>query len=217
MYGDDRTRFCGRCSQNVYDLSSMTRAEAEDLIRRTDGQLCVRFYKRRDGTILTRNCPVGLRAIKERLTGTSAAIIKGLLTLLACIGGLWWRARGNEDFRVFPVTIAPARETYITGALVRSPSIAPPVRRSESFVRDRAILQVQPGPDWTGLGKTRKAVVVSIVITEDGEVDEALLVKGDESLRDLAEEAASHWRFKPLVVKGDPVRVESTLSFRVRR
>jgi len=105
MYGDDRTRFCGRCSQNVYNLSSMTREEVEDLIRRTDGQLCVRFTDDRDGTILTRNCPVGLRAIKERLTGTSAAIIAGLLTVLASLIPLWRRASVNEPFDAFPGTM----------------------------------------------------------------------------------------------------------------
>src|SRR6185436_3746422 len=107
MYGDDRSRFCGQCSQNVYNLSTMTREEAEDLIRRTDGQLCVRFYRRRDGTILTKNCPVGLRAIKERLTGTSAAVIKGLLTVLVSVCVMSWRVRSAERFGVFPVTIAP--------------------------------------------------------------------------------------------------------------
>jgi hypothetical protein len=196
----------------------MTREEAEDLIRRTDGRLCVRFYKRRDGTILTRNCPVGLRAIKERLTGTSAAIIKGLLTLLASVAVMGWRVNSAERFGVLPVTIAQGTEQYTvtTGVLEFPASPAPMVKRSEAFVRDRAILQVTPGPDSSRVSRT-KAVVVSIVINEEGEVDEALFVRGDESLRDLAEEAAGHWTFKPVLVKGDPVRVESTLSFRFKR
>ena len=218
MYGDNRTRFCGRCSQNVYNLSDMTREEAEDLIRRTDGQLCVRFYKRRDGTILTRNCPVGLRTIRERLTGTSAAVIKGLLTLLASVCVMSWRVRSAEHFGVFPVTTGQPTGQQIMGAFDFPASFALlTVKRSEAFVRDRAILQVMPGSNSGGVGKTKRPVVVSIVITETGDVDEALFLKGDESLRGLAEEAASHWRFKPVLVKGEPVRVESTLSFRFNR
>ena len=31
MVGDDTARFCLKCDKNVYDLSSMTRAEAEGL------------------------------------------------------------------------------------------------------------------------------------------------------------------------------------------
>jgi len=194
----------------------MTREEAEDLIRRTDGRLCVRFYKRRDGTILTKNCPVGLRAVKEWLTGTSAAVIKGLLTVLVSVCVMSWRVRSAERFGVFPVTIAPRTEQFTTGVLLRPAPPAPTVKRSEAFVRDRAILQVTPGRESSGVSRA-KAVVVSIVINEGGEVDEALFVSGDESLRDLAEQAAGHWTFKPVLVKGDPVRVESTLTFRFKR
>ena len=88
MYGNDRVRFCGQCSQNVYNLSAMTTEEAEDLIRRTEGTLCVRFYRRRDGSILTRNCTVGMQAIKERLTSTRTHIIAAILGFLSYLGVL---------------------------------------------------------------------------------------------------------------------------------
>ena len=64
MYGDDRKRFCGDCKLNVYNLSGMTREEAEGLIMRAEGRLCVRFYKRRDGTVITQDCPVGWERVK---------------------------------------------------------------------------------------------------------------------------------------------------------
>lgn len=32
MKGDERTRFCGSCQKNVYNLSSMSRADAEALL-----------------------------------------------------------------------------------------------------------------------------------------------------------------------------------------
>ena len=66
-FADDRVRFCSQCNMNVYNLSEMTRSEAEALINHTEGRLCVRFYRRADGTILTRDCPVGLKAIKRRV------------------------------------------------------------------------------------------------------------------------------------------------------
>jgi hypothetical protein len=59
MIGSDRVRFCGQCNLNVYNLSGMTRDAAESLIARNEGRLCVRFYKRRDGSIITQDCPVG--------------------------------------------------------------------------------------------------------------------------------------------------------------
>lgn len=67
MTGDDQVRHCGSCRLNVYNLSEMTRAEAESLVRNREGRLCVRFYRRADGTVITRDCPVGLRAIRRRM------------------------------------------------------------------------------------------------------------------------------------------------------
>ncbi len=67
MAGDDRVRFCPQCALNVYNLSGMTRAEAEELVRAHEGRLCVRFYRRGDGTVLTRDCPAGLQAARKRL------------------------------------------------------------------------------------------------------------------------------------------------------
>lgn len=83
MVGNERVRFCAQCSLNVYNLSGMTRAEAERLIGSSEGRLCIRFYRRADGTILTKNCPVGLRALKQRMTRMATAIASLLLSFLA--------------------------------------------------------------------------------------------------------------------------------------
>jgi hypothetical protein len=63
MAGDDRTRFCAQCSLNVYNLSEMSQAEA--LIIEKEGRLCARIYRRRDGTIVTRDCPVGVALLRR--------------------------------------------------------------------------------------------------------------------------------------------------------
>src|SRR5688500_9147389 len=49
MTGDERTRHCGDCKKNVYNLSEMTRDEAETLILAKEGRLCVRYFQRKDG------------------------------------------------------------------------------------------------------------------------------------------------------------------------
>jgi hypothetical protein len=84
MRGDDRVRYCSHCRLNVYNLSDMPRADAERLVQQREGKLCVRFFKRHDGTVLTRDCPVGIRAVRQRLV-RSVAALAGLL--LAMIGG----------------------------------------------------------------------------------------------------------------------------------
>jgi hypothetical protein len=62
MMGDERVRFCLSCEKNVYNLSAMTSTEAEALIEaRSGGEICVRYYRRKDGTLMTQDCPVGAR------------------------------------------------------------------------------------------------------------------------------------------------------------
>ena len=66
MAGDDRVRFCGTCEKNVYNLSAMSEAEAEAFVEKTEGNVCIRFHQRADGTMLTSDCPEGRRARRFR-------------------------------------------------------------------------------------------------------------------------------------------------------
>jgi hypothetical protein len=86
MIGSERVRLCGQCSLNVYNLSGMTRSDAESLIARTEGRLCVRFYRRGDGSIITKDCPVGSRAIRRRVSYVAKAIGSMVLGLFAGLG-----------------------------------------------------------------------------------------------------------------------------------
>ncbi len=82
----ERVRFCSQCKLNVYNLSDMTRNEANTLLARTEGRLCVRFYRRADGTVLTQNCPVGLRALQRRVAWVAQVLFGMGLSLLAGLG-----------------------------------------------------------------------------------------------------------------------------------
>src|SRR3954464_4917655 len=86
MVGDERVRFCGQCSLHVYNLSGMTKREAEGLVANAEGRLCVRYYRRADGSILTRNCPVGLRALKQRVSRIAGAALSAVLGFFAGLG-----------------------------------------------------------------------------------------------------------------------------------
>jgi hypothetical protein len=78
MTGDDRVRACASCNKNVYNLSSMTRDEAETLIVEKEGRLCVRYFQRTDGTILLKDCAVGVaQKRKRRLVAAGAAALLG--------------------------------------------------------------------------------------------------------------------------------------------
>jgi len=75
----------------VYNLSAMTQSEATALVNKTEGRLCVRFYRRPDGTMLTRDCPVGLRALKRRAAWVTQVLLGMLLSLLAGLGLLGFK------------------------------------------------------------------------------------------------------------------------------
>jgi hypothetical protein len=96
MTGDAEARFCGQCSQHVYNLSALTQEEAEALVLAREGRLCVRFFKRADGTMMTKDCPVGWRALKRRLAlvGAAAAAVLGAMFGLLAVGAL---AATRED------------------------------------------------------------------------------------------------------------------------
>lgn len=88
MDGDERVRFCRECNRNVYNLSAMSEPEAHELIARREGRVCVRFYQRRDGTVLTADCPVGRkRTFLSKAAGSAIALAGaavGLTQLSAC-------------------------------------------------------------------------------------------------------------------------------------
>ena len=86
MNGTEQKRFCAMCQLNVYNLSAMTKNEAEKLISDNEDRLCVRFYRRSDGTIITQNCPKGIAALKRRLSRLSAAALSAAIAFLSGFG-----------------------------------------------------------------------------------------------------------------------------------
>lgn len=150
MEGDERVRHCRHCSLNVYNLSALSRTEAEELIASREGRMCAGFFRRADGTILTRDCPVGLRALRARTLRASARIAAAALLLLSgalaagAKRGAWSpRLADLEPFatirqRLRPttpvtLTVTASPRTFIMGKVAATPLPPPPP-------------QPQPGP-----------------------------------------------------------------------
>ena len=96
MIGNERQRHCGDCQLNVYNLSGMTRPEAENFLINAEGRVCVRFFKRADGTVLTKDCPVGWQAIKRRVSKTATAFASLIFAALGGIGVSNYFAKASE-------------------------------------------------------------------------------------------------------------------------
>ncbi|MFT5358520.1 MAG: hypothetical protein ACI9KE_005759 [Polyangiales bacterium] len=97
--GDGR-RHCAMCIQDVFDLSTMTREAAEALLFESTGQVCVRFYRRGDGTVVTSDCtPVRHRALRRTASGAlkmGTRVASACLAMLAALGVT--RAAGVDVF-----------------------------------------------------------------------------------------------------------------------
>ena len=82
MTGDDRVRHCTRCRQNVYNLSGMTRREAESLLQEHGVSVCVRYYRRADGTVVTGDCSSKVSSLLLHGIASAMTFIIVLLGLL---------------------------------------------------------------------------------------------------------------------------------------
>lgn len=81
MAGDDRARFCSLCSLHVYNISDMTVDEVHSLVMNSEGRVCARLHRRADGTVMTRDCPVGLRALRRRLSRIAGAALAAVFSV----------------------------------------------------------------------------------------------------------------------------------------
>jgi len=118
MTGDERARLCGDCNLTVYNLSGMTRDEAEALLQSRVGRLCVRYYQRADGTILLKDCTIGVKRRNRR-----RLFAAGVAASLAGIGGAAALLRGSHEDAV-PVAGAialPQPEHEIMGRFAAEP------------------------------------------------------------------------------------------------
>ncbi len=85
MKGSDKSRFCSECSLNVHNLSAMTRPEAEAFVANANGRVCIRMYRRADGTLITQDCPVGVRALRQRVL---RRVRRGAATAITIVAGM---------------------------------------------------------------------------------------------------------------------------------
>jgi hypothetical protein len=67
MTGDERARHCAQCRLNVYNVENLSADEVRQLIGQKEGRVCFRFMLRKDGTLLTKDCPVGLAAVRRKM------------------------------------------------------------------------------------------------------------------------------------------------------
>jgi hypothetical protein len=82
MVGSQNIRFCTECNKHVYNLSGMTRGEAEALIASAPrGRLCARLTRKMDGTTVTKDDRPGVQLIWRRASPIANAVVSAMLTI----------------------------------------------------------------------------------------------------------------------------------------
>jgi hypothetical protein len=131
MTGDRHVRHCKPCDKFVYDMSGLTTDEVRALVIAKEGKICWRFFVRDDGTVLTKDCPVGVKLAARRLyAGIASAVALTLLgaATLARDGGqvglaMWLKAKSDGlGQKTVPLRSAEKPKRHLTGVLMIDPS-----------------------------------------------------------------------------------------------
>ena len=97
MDGDDRVRHCGQCDRQVYNVARLSAEEVVALLQTSDHPPCFQLWRRSDGTVLTADCPIGMRRLRNR---RQVSLAMTLTAVLAACGGL----RAQESKSATPTT-----------------------------------------------------------------------------------------------------------------
>jgi hypothetical protein len=122
MHGDDHVRHCDQCDKQVYDISAMTAREAYEFLISQETSVCVQIYKRKDGTVLTADCPVGVRQRFHRRWRQAVALVASLFAFAfasGCNSG-----ESNKDETTEISAMAPKTEKercIVTGGVIPPP------------------------------------------------------------------------------------------------
>lgn len=137
MKGDDRSRHCSACQLNVFNIAGLSKQEAQELLaKRAAGErVCVRLLRRQDGTIITKDCPVGVslaRRARLRLASLSAS---------AMAMALWFTGFRAEATSSEP---APTIKRAFMGKIA-APQFAPGIDEIAGGIS--APVEIEPEPE----------------------------------------------------------------------
>lgn len=117
MAGDERVRHCTLCDLNVYNFAEMSGDEVRELLARSEGRVCARLYRRADGTILTKDCPRGVRALRQKLSQWSSATMAALMSMAALVTGCATLPASKTKVKLEVERTATAQPASFTGVV----------------------------------------------------------------------------------------------------
>jgi periplasmic protein TonB len=98
---------------------------------------------------------------------------------------------------------------------VAVPKVAAPsrVRVSQGVVQGNAISQPKPlYPQMARMARVQGAVILQAVISKNGNIENLRVVSGHPMLQQAALDAVRQWRYRPYLLNGEPVEVETQIT-----
>lgn len=186
MDGDERVRFCGGCEKNVYNISDMTRREANAFLQEHGLTKCMRICRRHDGTVITDDCPVGLRKARERFRRIAKVASIAIGFLFASVGKAFGadasldRAPAGRGLTDTPLSAVPT-PPVVTGT----------VELGGEFIADYKI-NLKVGPDPVAFRKAVKARAKEVPRDFTEALKSQLMGKTDRAISHYEKAIASH-------------------------
>jgi TonB family protein len=133
-------------------------------------------------------------------------------------GGLLVLENGKEVFRM------PPKESHSAGAdqavgVKRAASLEPDgvMQLSPAAAEGSLLQRVEPDyPEAARQQNIQGIVVLEVHIAADGTVQDVQVVRGPPILAQAGSEAVKQWKFKPRLVNGNPVEMQTTVTLNFR-
>ncbi|MGO9125980.1 MAG: energy transducer TonB [Terriglobales bacterium] len=109
----------------------------------------------------------------------------------------------------------------VIGGIINSTPVAVPrvatpqrIRVSQGVTQGMILRKVQPAyPPLARQARIQGPVVLQAEIGKDGSIQNLRLISGHPMLAPAAIEAIKQWKYKPYILNGEPVEVETTITF----
>jgi len=103
----------------------------------------------------------------------------------------------------------------ISSTPVAVPKVATPtrVRVSQGVTQGLLIRKIQPNyPPLARQARIQGSVLLQAEISKDGAIENLHLISGHPMLAPAAIEAVKQWKYKPYILNGEPVEVETQIT-----
>jgi len=112
----------------------------------------------------------------------------------------------------------------VIGSIISSvptavPQLAPPkvIRVSSGVTEGMLIRRIQPSyPPLARQARVQGPVVLEAVISQDGSIEDLRVISGHPMLVTAAVEAVKQWRYRPYLLNGQPVEVQTQVQVNFR-